>query len=154
MVRRQKEHGSTTRRQKERGLPTHRDDVARGDVTQFNLRIKTEEYRRLVVEAEKNRVSLNGEMAHRLAQSLEQQTWLSLRQMHDDLEAWLLPAQRARHEKPHLDVLEQAVRDLLDCGSLPDSAKAKQAISEIRQALRMLELMRRQPKPPAYPGSD
>ena len=126
----------------------------RGDVTQFNLRIKTSEYRQLAEAADANRVSLNSEMAHRLAQSLEQRTLWSLSQLHDSLEMWVMPLLGRLNERPHVEVLIRASKELLECGPLPDSAKAQAAIVEIRQALRSLELSRRQPKPPAYPGSE
>jgi len=130
------------------------------DTVQVNLRIKESERRQLAAAAEANDVSLNAEMAHRLAQSFEQRTLLSIRQTQEDLETFLLPMLSNFHELQQQETLAQAVGKLVDrlqpllaakVIDGPEGERIKRDIGEIRAAIRVIELEwnRRRPGGPA-----
>jgi hypothetical protein len=80
---------------------------------QVNLRIKEHERRRLEKTAKENGVSLNAEMAARLARTFQQQQLLDVDQVHENLFRTFKPLLEDVHGLMRTQPLMRAVDDLL-----------------------------------------
>jgi hypothetical protein len=84
------------------------------DTVQVNLRIKETERRRLEAAAEHNQVSLNAEMAARLARTFEQQHLVTLDHVADSVSRALQPLLFEVHELAKAGDLIRATDELVD----------------------------------------
>jgi hypothetical protein len=117
-------------------------------VIQVNLRITTSEHRRLERAAKAHETSLNAEMAHRLAQSFEQDQLIDVLQVHESL-GHLRPLLDNIHELNKqgdllrtIDALIHRIQPLL-AAHLIDGVEAeaiKQDIGKIQLVMKMIEI--------------
>ncbi|HZZ23189.1 MAG TPA: hypothetical protein VFE60_11715 [Roseiarcus sp.] len=112
------------------------------DTVQINLRIKEAERRRLEAAAKDNGVSINAEMAARLARTFRQTAMLEIDQLAENVSRFLKPLLADAHELAKSGDLIRAADDMaaLLASSSSDQDAITAAIDRYGKVKRMIEI--------------
>ena len=109
------------------------------ETVQVNLRIKKAERRKLEAAAQKNGVSLNAEMAARLARTFRQGEEWEANQLAENVNRFLEPLLANVHELTKLGDLIQAADDLVAL-IRPEDPAADAALGKYREVKHMISI--------------
>jgi hypothetical protein len=109
------------------------------ETVQVNLRIKESERRKLAAAAERNGVSLNAEMAARLARTFRQGEEREANQLAENVNRFLSPLLANVHELTKLGDLIRAADDLIAL-IRPDDPAAHAPLEKYREVKHMIEI--------------